>query len=264
MFRQSHSQKYFCRQEKDSDMKKVIAFGDSVLKGVIIDKDRSASTNVRYMYLDDNFTSQCGKRLGMDITNYGKFGSTIETGQKILERHIAAVSKSDYTFLEYGGNDSDHNWEEIAESPGAIHKPRTDLMTFSLKYKEIIDEVRRFGSTPLMLSLTPLDSERYFNHFTRCMDAGQKSAVRSWLGGSLDTISSWHEMYNLQVFKLAIAMKVPVIDITTAFLAKKDYRDYLCEDGIHPNEDGHRLIADAICDHLTTVKPERRRLLFSI
>lgn len=245
-------------------MKKVIAFGDSVLRGVVIDQERSMDDNVRYMFLDDNFTSQCGKRLGMDIANYGKFGSTVETGQKILERHIDAISKSDYTFLEYGGNDCDYNWEEIAASPDTPHKPRTDLMTFSLKYKDMIDEVRRFGSLPVMLSLTPLDSERYFRHFTRSMDTQQKNAVKRWLGGSLDTISSWHEMYNLQVFKLAIALNVPVIDITTAFLAKKDYRDYLCEDGIHPNRDGHRLIADAICDHLSKIKPAGRRYLFSV
>lgn len=245
-------------------MRQIIAFGDSVLRGVVIDKERSVSSKVRYMYLEDNFTSQCGKRLGMDIANYGKFGSTIETGQKIIEKHIDAISKSDYTLLEYGGNDSDHNWEEIAASPASLHKPKTDLRTFSLRYKEIIDEVRRFGSTPLMLSLTPLDSERYFRHFTRSMDAIQKKAVLSWLGGSVDSISSWHEMYNLQVFKLAIAMKVPVIDITSVFLARKNYSDYLCGDGIHPNEDGHRLIADAVCDHLKTVKPARRRSLFAV
>lgn len=245
-------------------MKKAIAFGDSVLRGVVIDKERSNDSNVRYMFLEDNFTSVCGKRLGMDIENYGKFGSTVETGEKILMRHVDAISKAEYTLLEYGGNDCDFNWEEIASSPMSRHQPRTDLMTFSLKYKSLIDEVRRFGSTPVMLSLTPLDPERYFRHFTRNMDSKQRMSIKEWLGGSFDTISSWHEMYNLQVFKLAIAMNVPVIDITTAFLSRKNYRDYLCEDGIHPNEDGHRLIADAICDHLKNNLPARRRLIFSI
>ena len=35
---------------------------------------------------------------------------------------------------------------------------------------------------------------------------------------------------------------------------KKDFRDYLCLDGIHPNEKGHRLIADAVCDHFNFKK----------
>ena len=37
-----------------------------------------------------------------------------------------------------------------------------------------------------------------------------------------------------------------MIDIRSAFLVRKDYTDYLCEDGIHPNEKGHRLIREAM------------------
>lgn len=245
-------------------MKSIIAFGDSVLKGVIIDKERSGDDSVRYTCLEDNFTNLCGKRLGLDVHNYGRFGSTVDTGEKIMKRHLDDISKADFTLLEYGGNDCDHNWDEIAAAPKETHKPKNDLRTFSLKYKELIDEVCRLGSSPIMLSLTPLDPERYFNHFTCSMDKRQKNAVKEWLGGTYETISSWHEMYNLQVFKLAIALKVPIIDITSAFFSKKDYRDYLCEDGIHPNENGHRLIADAICDHLKTIKPARSLFSFSL
>ena len=36
--------------------------------------------------------------------------------------------------------------------------------------------------------------------------------------------------------------------IRTAFLQRRDYRDYLCIDGIHPNDKGHILIADILLD----------------
>ena len=158
-------------------MKSIIAFGDSVLKGVIIDKERSGNDSVRYTCLEDNFTTLCGKRLGLDVHNYGKFGSTVDTGEKMMKRHLDAISKADFTLLEYGGNDCDHNWEEIAAAPNEAHKPKNDLRTFSLKYKELIDEVSRLGSSPIMLSLTPLDPERYFNHFTGSMDKRQKQSA---------------------------------------------------------------------------------------
>lgn len=246
-------------------MKKGVAFGDSVLRGVVVDRERSDKGSLRYTFLEDNFTSQCGKRLGVEVQNFGKFGSTILKGKEILERHLPVIGQSDFTILEYGGNDSDFDWNEIADMPDITHKPRTELMQFSLTYKSIIDEVRRVGSNPVMLSLTPLDQERYFHHFTRNMDKEQVSNIKQWLGGSLDPISSWHEMYNLQVFKLAIAMDVPVIDITSAFLSRKDYREYMCEDGIHPNERGHRLIADEICDHFNkNLLNKRRRFSFSL
>ena len=63
-------------------------------------------------------------------------------------------------------------------------------------------------------------------------------------------ITNWHERYNIEIFKLAIANQVPVIDITSSFLEKKNYSRYLCDDGIHPNEEGHKLIAEAIKQHI--------------
>ena len=56
--------------------------------------------------------------------------------------------------------------------------------------------------------------------------------------------------YNIEVFKIAIENNIPVIDITTSFLEQKNYSDYLCDDGIHPNEKGHELIAEAIMQHV--------------
>ena len=231
-------------------MKKAIAFGDSVLKGVIIDSARTIANNVRYMFLDSNFTSQAGQRLGVDIDNYGKFGSTISIGTGIVDRHIHQVGEYDYTFLEYGGNDSDFDWSAIAADPLSNHEPRTPLKLFSEIYTCIVDKVRKSGSKPVMLSLTPLDTEMYFSHFTRNMNQEQKDNVISWLGGTTESITSWHEMYNLEVFKLSNRLGVPLLDITTPFLSCKDFRQYYCEDGIHPNAQGHHLIADAICDQI--------------
>ena len=231
-------------------MKKAIAFGDSVLKGVIIDSARTIANNVRYMSLDSNFTSQAGSRLGVDIDNYGKFGSTISIGTGIVDRHIKQVGDYDYTFLEYGGNDSDFDWSAIAADPLAHHEPRTPLKLFSEIYTCIVDKVRKSGSKPVMLSLTPLDPEMYFSHFTRNMNPEQKENIIKWLGGTTESITSWHEMYNLEVFKLSNRLGVPLLDITTPFLSCKDFRQYYCEDGIHPNAQGHHLIADAICDQI--------------
>ena len=49
-------------------------------------------------------------------------------------------------------------------------------------------------------------------------------------------------------------MDVPVIDVTSAFLYHKTFSDYMCADGIHPNEKGHRLIADTVCGLFNTNK----------
>lgn len=221
---------------------KGVIFGDSVAKGVIINE-----IDNRYSVADKTFAEICSKVLDMELMNYSRFGSTINVGNKIVNRHINQIKGSDYTFLEYGGNDCDYKWAEIAKAPKENHKPNTPLSEFSRIYSELIKEVRAQGSKPVLLTLPPLDSERYFNYFSKDFSEEGKYNILRWLGGKYETINSWHELYNLEIFKLGIKHQVKVIDITTAFLEKLCFSDYLCNDGIHPNEAGQELIAQSIC-----------------
>ena len=41
-------------------------------------------------------------------------------------------------------------------------------------------------------------------------------------------------------------MGVPVIDISSVFLEQRHLDDFYCQDGMHPNEAGHALIAETI------------------
>ena len=54
----------------------------------------------------------------------------------------------------------------------------------------------------------------------------------------------------IEVFKLAINKDIPIIDITSKFLEIKNYSNLLCDDGIHPNEKGHKIIAEAIKEYI--------------
>ena len=68
------------------------------------------------------------------------------------------------------------------------------------------------------------------------------------MSGRTDFISNWHERYNLAVFSLGREMDVPVVDITTPFLLRTNYFDYICRDGIHPNEKGHEIMAERLLE----------------
>ena len=48
----------------------------------------------------------------------------------------------------------------------------------------------------------------------------------------------------------ALALNCPILDLRTPFLDSRDYPALMCRDGIHPNEDGQRLMADTILDRL--------------
>lgn len=230
-------------------MKKILAFGDSIMKGVVVDTDREIS-DMKYKVSDESFTEECSRRLGVEIENFGKFGSTVTTGKKIVDRHLAELKEADYVLLKFGGNDSAYRWDEIGDDPSAPHKPNTDIDTFRHNYIEIVDEILDQGVTPVIISMPPIDPEKYYANVMRGLDERQKKNVEKWLGGQPSYIYNWHEIYNLEVFKIAALKKLPFIDITSAFLNRRDFRSLLCPDGMHPNENGHRLIADTICSSL--------------
>ena len=223
-------------------METITAFGDSVLKGVVYEDEH-------YKITDDSFQKLCEESLGITIENKAKFGSTITRGESIFSRNLDAVRESsgEYVILEFGGNDCDFNWKEISEDPDRKHLPMSTIEDFTKTYTYIINEIKDMGKTPVLLSLPPIDSARYFKHISKGL-SGEN--IMKWMRNDDHYITNWHERYNIEVFKLAIANEVPVIDITSIFLEKKNYSYYLCEDGIHPNKKGHKLIAEAIENHI--------------
>ena len=220
----------------------ISAFGDSVLKGVIYEDDH-------YTVADESFQKICERAFGIKIENKGRFGSTITRGETIFEKNLDTIRKSDgnYVILEFGGNDCDFNWKEIAEDPERKHLPFSTIENFKETYKNIIEEVKNMGKEPVLLSLPPIDSTRYFTHISRGLNGDN---ILQWMRGDKQYITNWHERYNIEVFKIAIEEQVPIIDITSIFLEKKNYSRFLCADGIHPNLEGHKLIAKAIENHL--------------
>lgn len=178
-----------------------------------------------------------------DLTNFSMLGCTISKGKSLIARHKKAVEECDIMVLEYGGNDSDHNWAEIAESPKADHLPKTPIEEFSRSYKEIINELTSLDKKIVMLNLPPIDEHKYLNWFSRGLNKGN---ILEWLGGSDEYIYRFHEIYNAQVCNIAAENNIPLVDIRSAFLKMRNYSDYLCDDGIHPNEKGHDLIAKVI------------------
>ena len=225
------------------EQKKIAALGDSLTRGVVLNESN------RYSILDNSFIDIIGDSLGLEIKNYGKFGCTIDFGQQMIDRHTEEISASDYTFLEFGGNDCDFNWGRIADSPADEHQPKTILDAFKEKFCALIERVRALGSVPVIISLPPIDSGYYFSFISRFMNVQQRENVFNWLGGDINVIARWHEMYNRALFEISRVMHTAIIDITTPFDKYQGaMRTLYCADGIHPNAEGHRLIAASIAD----------------
>ena len=222
---------------------KLVALGDSIIKGVLVQSEGERS---RYSLADKSIVECCAEKLGGESLNLGKMGCTIEAGERILNRYLDKMSGAQYVLLEYGGNDSDYNWQEIAEAPEKEHFPRTRLEVFEQVYERVINKIKEMGAIPLVLSLPPMDAERYFAFFSQKWEDGFRANVMRWLGGSTNTIMSGHELYNLATMRVAQRTGTQWIDVTSGLLKDNHFRDYLCDDGIHPNEMGQRKMAEAI------------------
>ena len=209
-------------------VKNVVLLGDSIARGVVL-------VNERYTLLKEGVAELCAEKLGLNLQNFSKMGSTVERGQQLLAQREAAIAAADITVLEFGGNDSDFCWQEVAERPMNSHEPRTPIARFVEVYRSMIQRVRALGSRPVMISLPLMDGERFVDFQTRGMTARERQNVYDWLGH---------------------VERVPLLDITTPFLLSHDYQSNLCADGIHPNAAGHRMMAEWIAGQ-TALRAER-------
>ena len=226
---------------------KLVALGDSVIKGVILD---SVEGRGRYSLADKSIVDRCAECLGVEGVNLGKMGCTIEAGERILDRFTDRVTGARFVLLECGGNDSDYDWKAIAEAPSDKHLARTPIEVFESVYERVVNKVKELGAIPLVLSLPPMDAQRYFEFFSNGWSQERKDNVLRWLGGSTNTIMSGHELYNLATMRVAQRTGAQWIDVTSGLLKDNHFRDYLCDDGIHPNEMGQRKMAEAIIQNI--------------
>ena len=229
---------------KKMEQKKITALGDSLTRGVVLNESN------RYSVLNGSFIDIIREKLGFEIANYGKFGCTIDFGDNIISRYSENIADSEYTLLEYGGNDCDFDWRKIADTPQKNHMPKTPLEYFKKQFIALIERVKQLGSKAVITSLPPILSDSYFSFFSRLMSEEQINNVVTWLGGDIGIISRWHESYNRALFMVANQTKTPIIDITTPFdTYRGNIHALYCTDGIHPNEAGHKLIAETIINN---------------
>ncbi len=224
-------------------LEKICSLGDSVMRGIVVKDKTVAPVKYNYMISDYGFVNICQHDLGVAIQNYACFGSTVAHGMKSIMKHEEEIRQSNYVVFEYGGNDCDFDWKAVSENPDIHHLCKTPIDVFHDKYVELLKKVKELGAKPVVLSLPVIDSDRFFDTVSQGLN---RDNILRFLGGKTVYIEHWHEIYNLEVFKLAKSLDVPMIDITTPFLERPDYLNYLCDDGMHPNQHGHKLIADTI------------------
>lgn len=216
----------------------VMVVGDSLSKGVVYDDEKK-----RYCFLKDSFVNTVSRDITCEIRNCSKFGTTIAYGEDLLKSKLEA-SEADVVLIEFGGNDCDFNWEQIALAPQNLHQPKTRLEEFTASLERIVGYIQSLGKIPLLMNLPPLNAPDYFNWFTGG-DKEKQANILKWLG-DVGRIYWWHERYSSAIMRVGKKTSTQIIDVRGEFLAQEDFREFICADGIHPNAKGHKIMAAAI------------------
>ena len=225
-------------------MMKIQIYGDSIMKAVLVDE------NYKYHQISSQLLDRFQQDTGVTATNRAHFGYTAARGQAVLQRDLDKGLDCDLALLEFGGNDCDHNWLEVAQTPSDDHQPNTPLPKFLDTLKEMALAVKAKGIQPVLMTLPPLDAEKYLSCIGR--RGADTGAVLSWLG-DVQMIYRWQEMYSNAVAQLAARMDLPLLDVRSRFLSRRDYTSLIARDGIHLTQSGYELIYTAFRDLLPAV-----------
>jgi lysophospholipase L1-like esterase len=231
------------KADMENTIQKVRIFGDSILKGIIYDAE-----NDKYVSMENPPIEQVQETFGLSIHNNSLFGCTVGKGQALLNRAIGRGLDCDTAILEYGGNDCDFNWAEVASAPLETHMPNTPLEAYAAGLKSMISTLRKQRVTPVLMTLPPINANRYFKFFTR--KGLDQEAILTYLKNDVHSIERFQELYSLRINTIASETGTTLIDIRSGFLQRFDCATLLCEDGIHPNYQGHLLIASMFSDYL--------------
>ena len=214
-------------------------YGDSILKGVLFEQGRYT--------VNREYEQSFARRQTCAIRNRSVFGATLEKGLALLRRDAEkGVCPGDYVLLEFGGNDCDFCWQQVAEAPAGEHVCRVPTERFAALLQEAIRLVRTLGSVPLTMTLPPIDPERYLTHI--CRNGLSRERILQWLG-DVTAIYRWQEQYSRLTETVARSLGVVTVDVRSAFLRRRQLDNLLCADGIHPSRSGQKLIYDTFCRH---------------
>ena len=225
-------------------------FGDSILKGIQPDRDTG-----KYVVRNDIDISGLSREFGLSVHNDSHFGSTVVKGGRLLDRMLDRGASWDAVVMDFGGNDCDFRWTEVAADPEGEHSPNVPPAEFLERYRTMVRKLKDRGIVPILTTLPPLEPRRFLDWWCQNLDKG---AVERWMG-EVSTIYTHQEHYSHLVERLSREEQVPLVDIRGAFLEHGRLGPLICEDGTHPNSAGQAVITCAFREFSLRWAEELRR-----
>lgn len=200
-------------------MKVIFSFGDSITYGCWGQNTHGWTSLLR---------SRLDSAGEFPAYYYYALGIPGETSKGLADRfasEVAARRRSDddgYTFLlACGANDA--TWLN------GDARFKQSIAEYADNMSSIIGAAKKVGGEIILLNTTPVNEE-----YSREFKGKDKSCLNEYV-----------DKYNLELVEVARSTNVRVVDVNRAF-KDRDVATLLIDDGLHPNDDGHKLIFETV------------------
>ncbi len=219
----------------------IIAWGDSILKGVV-----SGGDSKRFDITEKDSLSQACEALGIELANKSVFGSWMTKTRRTQDRSLRNGASAQIGIIESGTNDSDYDWSAVSANPDADHLQRCPLDEFSRLMEEAVSVARQNKITPVIMIPTPLVPEWWFKNICIGNDeaaiikfitkkylqdqdcAANQNDPQDQKRAAAMRLYQNQELFSLKAAAIARRLGVQTVDIRSEFLAHPNYKTLMC------------------------------------
>lgn len=231
-----------------SEIKSVIVWGDSILKGIISSEDL---TQIRPSEI--NALQMAGEKLAIEINNKSIYGAHIIKLQSTQTKNLNKGLTADIALIESGTNDCDYEWNDVCTKPFSEITQKVPLADFKRIASEMVDTSRENKITPVLVTAPDLAIPYWKEYITRGLD---KEKIAQFIGHDPYVLLRNQEEYMEALRQIAKEKNVQLIDMRVEFRKTSDPMSLMCKDGVHPNLEGHKFMADVFVKLLPEIKKE--------
>lgn len=199
----------------------IICFGDSILAGTgASDRELGCAKLLK----------SC---LGIPVLLRGRNWNTSQDGLERLEADVLKQRDFSHVLILFGNNDC---W---LVGP---NRPKIPLGRFRANLISMIEQIERNNQVPILCNLQPIDFDRFAATFPELLEykknmEGDPSILQKQYSGAIE---DWALEFNWNC-----------VDIRSEL--EKHVGKVIAPDGIHPNDFGHKIIADRVFTFLKKI-----------
>lgn len=208
----------------------IITFGDSTT---------AARKEVAAVYSD--LIQEELHRLGYQaqVANAGVPGNTTADARARFDKDVLA-RRPNLVIIQFGINDSA---VDVWKNPPAT-KPRVALAAFRENLLYFIQRLRERQAAVVLMTPNPLCwTEKLIEMYSK----------KPYLPGRKDGFNVTLNAYTDMVRDISVSEHVPLVDVGAVLRSHPEGACHFLLDGMHPNDQGHRLIADLLIGRLISL-----------